>query len=99
MELRNEIPESPVKMKELKEIEKMFDKGAYGAVGQLCFLIDNNKCEIPGKIIGMIGQFPKVFEEPKGLSPPMSHEHNIPLTERVLPFKIRPYMHNFFSRK
>lgn len=93
--MRNELPESPVKM---KKIERMFDKGAYGAVGQLCFLIENNKSEIPGKITEVTEQFPKVFEVPKGLPPPRLHEHNIPMTKEIQSFRIRPYKRSFIQQ-
>ncbi|CAA2960421.1 Hypothetical predicted protein [Olea europaea subsp. europaea] len=98
MKETKEIEDNPVKMKEIKEIETRFDKEAYGAVGQLCFLIENNKREIPGKITEMIEFFPKVFEELNGLPPPISHEHNIPVTDGVQPFKTRPYIHPFVKK-
>ncbi|KAL2466961.1 Uncharacterized protein Adt_42812 [Abeliophyllum distichum] len=47
---------------------------------------------MPAEVSNIVNQFPDVFSEPKGLPPPSTHDHHIPLKEGAQPFKIEPYM-------
>lgn len=51
---------------EMKEMENLFKRHIYGAVGQPYTIIEGEKEKIPHQIIEVIDQIPQVFEEPKG---------------------------------
>ena len=43
-------------------------------------------------------EYQKLFAEPKGLPPPRSHDHNIPLKEGSNPVNLRPYRHSSLQK-
>jgi hypothetical protein len=47
----------------------------------------------------LLQQFEDVFREPKGLPPPRSHDHAIPLQEGVSPVSVRLYRFPFYQKE
>jgi hypothetical protein len=43
-------------------------------------------------------EYQELFAEPKGLPPPRSHDHNIPLKEGSNPVNLRPYRHSSLQK-
>ena len=39
----------------------------------------------------LLHTFKDIFDQPHGLPPTQSHDHNIPLLPNTLPVKVRPY--------
>ncbi|CAA2966835.1 Hypothetical predicted protein [Olea europaea subsp. europaea] len=69
-----------------------------GVVGQLYYSREENEEEIPSRILEVIHHFPRVFEEPKRLLSPRSHDHHIHLKEGSHLFKIRPHRCPFIQK-
>ena len=43
-------------------------------------------------------EYQELFEEPRGLPPPRSHDHSIPLKEGSNPVNLRPYRHSSLQK-
>lgn len=72
-------------------MEKQFKGHTYGVVGQLYTINEEENKKIPNKLIEVNNQFPEVFEEPKGLPLPRSHDHYILLKKGAQPFEFKLY--------
>uniref|UniRef100_A0A2N9J7H4 Chromo domain-containing protein n=1 Tax=Fagus sylvatica TaxID=28930 RepID=A0A2N9J7H4_FAGSY len=46
----------------------------------------------------VLTSFSDIFKEPKGLPPPRSHDHRIPLTQGSQPISVRPYRYPHFQK-
>ena len=53
---------------------------------------------VPLDLLVILQWFASVFEIPKGLPPPRSHDHSIPLQEGVTAIKVRPYRYPFSQK-
>lgn len=83
-----------------KKVLKWCGKRQYGLAACLT-IIGSEKPEpeqIPEAIQCILDQYQDVFSEPKGLPPPMEHEHQIVLKEGPKPFKLRPYRCQFIQK-
>lgn len=49
-------------------------------------------------IFKLLEVFKNVFDEPKGLSPPRSHDHQILLKEGTQPICVRPYRYPYYQK-
>lgn len=68
-----------------------------------CFTIQMVTSEYPQDILSelpsdiepelaiLLHTYQKMFENPSGLPPPRSHDHQIPLQEGTTPVKVKPY--------
>ncbi|CAN6454910.1 unnamed protein product [Victoria cruziana] len=52
---------------------------------------DTKKETIPQEVSNLLDDFPKVFEEPKGLPPSRSYDHKIELVPQATSVSVRPY--------
>lgn len=66
--------------------------------GQLYTVREEKEEETSSRVLDVIHQFTRVFEEPKRLSLPRSHDHQIPLKEGSQPLKIRAYKCPFIQK-
>lgn len=77
------------------EMEKMLNKGAPGFAIYLLNTYSSytglTKNEIPVPVAELLQKFPEVFSEPKGLPPPRTFDHEIPLKPGATPPYSRPY--------
>lgn len=67
-----------------------------------CFSMDLDTGEsldfppkLPNDLVVVLQKFSSLFEVPRGLPPPHSHDHSIPLQEGVSAVKVRPYRYHF----
>ncbi|XP_039145476.1 uncharacterized protein LOC120282666 [Dioscorea cayenensis subsp. rotundata] len=51
------------------------------------------------EVISLLRQFSDVFTEPKGLPPPRTYDHQIPLKVGAEPFKFRAYRYPFIQKQ
>lgn len=59
--------------------------------------IDYYALPLQGSICGLLGEFGLVLEEPKGMPPPRSHEHQMFL-KGTQPIRVRPYRYQYFQK-
>ncbi|KAL3533589.1 hypothetical protein ACH5RR_007110 [Cinchona calisaya] len=85
--------EEEPKLKLISKIQKWLRKNNYGIAAQLCFatVTKPSHKKIPVEVQEVLKEFQDVFQEPKGLPPRRSHDHQIRLKEGAQPFKVRPY--------
>ena len=74
-------------------MKKMLKKGHQGVIAQLCSLdVQTSKYSISGDLQKVIDKHSKEFEDiPKGLPPPLDHDHAIHWIPRSVPSNIKPY--------
>ncbi|XP_071924950.1 uncharacterized protein [Coffea arabica] len=86
--------DSSTKLEILKggRLAKWLRKQEYGVVAQLVTVgKEERPGQIPIEINYVLDQYKDVFEEPKGMPPTRSHDHQIVLKEGARPFQVRPY--------
>ncbi|KAL4347328.1 hypothetical protein GQ457_17G018120 [Hibiscus cannabinus] len=67
--------------------------------GELYFLsVDSQQSNTPEYLQPLLDRFHTVFEEPKGLPPPRSHDHAISLLPGAQPVNLRPYRFPFSQK-
>ncbi|XP_027170262.1 uncharacterized protein LOC113770100 [Coffea eugenioides] len=86
--------DNSVKIRGLKgnRLKRWLRKQAYGVVAQLAAVMEvDDPGQTPAEISQVLDQYKDVFEEPKGMPPTKSHDHQIILKEGARPFQVRPY--------
>lgn len=83
------------------KMKKLLQKQPQGALTQICLLqADCNAKEddSPQDLKEVLSAFEDVFQEPKGLPPPRSHDHCIPLKPGAEATNSRPYRYPYFQK-
>lgn len=54
---------------------------------------------LPDPLKDILREYAAIFQEPKGLPPPRSHDHSIQLLPGVQPVSVRPYHYPFYQNE
>lgn len=54
--------------------------------------------DTPPELEAVLTNFADIFQEPRGLPPPRSHDHCIPLKPGIEPTNARPYRYPYFQK-
>lgn len=67
---------------------------------QLCSLASGEQTEeaLQPAVTELLGKYSRLFEEPRGLPPPRSFDHQIPLLPGILPVCCRPYKQSYLHK-
>lgn len=84
-----------------EKMQKLLHKQPQGAIAQLYLL--QADCHVgeeatPLDLEALLSDFAGVFQEPKDLPPPRSHDHCIPLKPGTEPTNVRPYRYPYFQK-
>ena len=86
-----------------EEVSKEVNKTKQGVLLKLCFLSMEGPCihtiHINPQLQSLLASYRDVFEDPKGLPPPRSHDHRIPLIPGGGPVCVRPYRYPHFQKR
>jgi hypothetical protein len=89
-----DITSSCPKLK-LRKLRGLVCKGGIAQVIQLCPLSAEQQTEvIPHAVQQLITVNEQLFQEPKGLPPPRTFDHQIPLIPGVKPVNVKPYRYS-----
>ena len=85
--LMGEDTSTRLRMLRGSRLKRWLKKQAYGVVAQpVAVKEEDGTGQTPAKISQVLDQYKDVFEEPKGMPPTRSHDHQIVLKEGAKPF-------------